>query len=116
MLFTGISRGAIKLSHATLVCVVAAVVVRPAIAQTPGASPRAHFERGVQYEQQRNLEQRWNCKVVDRTGLILDIFGERARTREGSLQVELAHLQYQSSRLVRSWTHLDTADPSHHAS
>jgi len=44
--------------------------------------------------QQRNLEQRWDCKVVDRTGLILDIFGERARTREGALQVELAHLQY----------------------
>jgi GTPase len=57
--------------------------------------------------QQRNLEQRWDCKVVDRTGLILDIFGERARTREGALQVELAHLQYQRSRLVRSWTHLD---------
>jgi len=56
--------------------------------------------------QQRNLEQCWNCKVVDRTGLILDIFGERARTREGALQVELAHLQYQRSRLVRSWTHL----------
>lgn len=56
--------------------------------------------------QQRNLEQRWSCKVIDRTGLILDIFGERARTREGTLQVELAHLQYQRSRLVRSWTHL----------
>ncbi|MCO6418673.1 GTPase HflX [Siccirubricoccus sp. KC 17139] len=56
--------------------------------------------------QQRNLEQAWRCKVIDRTGLILDIFGERARTREGALQVELAHLQYQRSRLVRSWTHL----------
>lgn len=56
--------------------------------------------------QQRNLEQRWNCKVIDRTGLILEIFGERAHTREGALQVELAHLQYQRSRLVRSWTHL----------
>ncbi len=56
--------------------------------------------------QQRNLEQEWGCKVIDRTGLILDIFGERARTREGALQVELAHLQYQRSRLVRSWTHL----------
>jgi GTP-binding protein HflX len=56
--------------------------------------------------QQRNLEREWRCKVIDRTGLILDIFGERARTREGSLQVELAHLQYQRSRLVRSWTHL----------
>jgi GTP-binding protein HflX len=56
--------------------------------------------------QQRNLEQAWRCKVIDRTGLILDIFGERARTREGALQVEMAHLQYQRSRLVRSWTHL----------
>jgi GTP-binding protein HflX len=57
--------------------------------------------------QQRNLENAWNAKVLDRTGLILEIFGERARTREGSLQVELAHLQYQKSRLVRSWTHLE---------
>jgi len=57
--------------------------------------------------QQRNLEKGWNAKVLDRTGLILEIFGERAHTREGSLQVELAHLQYQKSRLVRSWTHLE---------
>jgi GTP-binding protein HflX len=57
--------------------------------------------------QQRNLEREWDCKVIDRTGLILDIFGERARTREGALQVELAHLDYQRSRLVRSWTHLE---------
>jgi GTP-binding protein HflX len=57
--------------------------------------------------QQRNLERAWGCKVIDRTGLILDIFGERARTREGALQVELAHLDYQRSRLVRSWTHLE---------
>ena len=57
--------------------------------------------------QQRNLERAWGCKVIDRTGLILDIFGERARTKEGSLQVELAHLDYQRSRLVRSWTHLE---------
>ena len=57
--------------------------------------------------QQRNLEKTWGCKVIDRTGLILDIFGERATTREGSLQVELAHLDYQRSRLVRSWTHLE---------
>ena len=49
----------------------------------------------------------WKCKVIDRTGLILDIFGARARTREGALQVELAHLEYQRSRLVRSWTHLE---------
>jgi len=57
--------------------------------------------------QQRNLEKAWNAKVLDRTGLILEIFGRRARTREGSLQVELAHLNYQRSRLVRSWTHLE---------
>lgn len=57
--------------------------------------------------QQRNLEREWGCKVIDRTGLILEIFGERARTREGSLQVELAHLEYQRTRLVRSWTHLE---------
>ena len=57
--------------------------------------------------QQRNLETAWECKVLDRTGLILEIFGRRASTKEGSLQVELAHLQYQKSRLVRSWTHLE---------
>ena len=57
--------------------------------------------------QQRNLEKAWNTKVLDRTALILEIFGERARTREGRLQVELAHLTYQRSRLVRSWTHLE---------
>lgn len=57
--------------------------------------------------QQRNLERDWKCKILDRTGLILEIFGERARTREGVLQVELAHLDYQKSRLVRSWTHLE---------
>ena len=57
--------------------------------------------------QQRNLEREWDCKVIDRTRLILDIFGERARTKEGAMQVELAHLEYQRSRLVRSWTHLE---------
>jgi len=57
--------------------------------------------------QQRNLERAWNCKVIDRTGLILEIFGARARTSEGRLQVELAALTYQRSRLVRSWTHLE---------
>ncbi len=57
--------------------------------------------------QQRNLERAWECKVIDRTGLILEIFGARARTREGRLQVELAALSYQASRLVRSWTHLE---------
>jgi GTP-binding protein HflX len=57
--------------------------------------------------QQRNLEKAWGAKVLDRTGLILEIFGRRAQTREGSLQVEHAHLTYQKSRLVRSWTHLE---------
>src|SRR5712691_4258182 len=57
--------------------------------------------------QQRNLERAWGAKVLDRTGLILEIFGRRARTREGALQVEHAHLTYQKSRLVRSWTHLE---------
>jgi len=57
--------------------------------------------------QQRNLERAWKSKVLDRTALILEIFGERAKTREGRLQVELAHLNYQRSRLVRSWTHLE---------
>ena len=57
--------------------------------------------------QQRNLEREWNAKVLDRTGLILEIFGRRAATKEGTLQVELAHLDYQRGRLVRSWTHLE---------
>lgn len=57
--------------------------------------------------QQRNLEKAFETKVIDRTGLVLEIFGERAHTREGTLQVELAHLMYQQSRLVRSWTHLE---------
>ncbi len=57
--------------------------------------------------QQRNLEKEWSTKVLDRTGLILEIFSARARTREGRMQVELAHLTYQKSRLVRSWTHLE---------
>jgi len=57
--------------------------------------------------QQRNLEEEWNAKVLDRTGLILEIFGARAQTKEGRLQVELAHLNYQKGRLVRSWTHLE---------
>ncbi len=57
--------------------------------------------------QQRTLEKHWSCKVIDRTGLILEIFGARANTSEGKLQVELASLTYQRSRLVRSWTHLE---------
>jgi GTP-binding protein HflX len=65
------------------------------------------IDHAVSPIQQRNLERAWNTKVLDRTGLILEIFGRRARTREGRLQVELAHLTYQKSRLVRSWTHLE---------
>ncbi len=57
--------------------------------------------------QQRNLERAWKAKVIDRTGLILEIFARRARTREGKLQVELARLDYERSRLVRTWTHLE---------
>ena len=57
--------------------------------------------------QQRNLERAWDVKILDRTGLILEIFGRRAQTREGQLQVELAHLTYQKGRLVRAWTHLE---------
>ncbi|TDH36372.1 GTPase HflX [Pseudohoeflea suaedae] len=57
--------------------------------------------------QQRNLEREWKVKVIDRTGLILEIFGRRASTKEGVLQVDLAHLNYQKGRLVRSWTHLE---------
>lgn len=64
-------------------------------------------DRALSPIQQRNLEKAWNCKVVDRTGLILEIFGTRARTSEGRLQVELARLTYQRGRLVRTWTHLE---------
>ncbi len=65
------------------------------------------IDAAVSPVQQRNLERAWKCKVIDRTGLILEIFGARARTHEGRLQVELAALTYQRSRLVRSWTHLE---------
>ncbi|MEM7068356.1 MAG: GTPase HflX [Pseudomonadota bacterium] len=64
-------------------------------------------DHAISPKQQQNLEKEWNCKVLDRTGLILEIFGERAQTKEGRLQVELAHLNYQKGRLVRSWTHLE---------
>ena len=65
------------------------------------------IDHAVSPIQQRNLERAWDSKVLDRTGLILEIFGERAATREGRLQVELAHLTYQKGRLVRTWTHLE---------
>ena len=104
-------------------------VVESAVVGLPRARPATLFGRGKVDEiaslvaaleaglvvvdgqlspiQQRNLERAWSCKVIDRTGLILEIFGARARTREGRLQVELAALEYQRSRLVRSWTHLE---------
>ncbi len=65
------------------------------------------FNHSLTPVQQRNLEKSLNCKVIDRTGLILEIFGERAQTKEGKLQVELASLQFQRTRLVRAWTHLE---------
>ena len=64
------------------------------------------FNHPLSPSQERNLEKELQCRVVDRTGLILDIFAQRARTHEGKLQVELAQLQHMSSRLVRGWTHL----------
>ena len=67
----------------------------------------AIIDHPISPKQQENLEKAWNCKVLDRTGLILEIFGERAQTKEGILQVELAHLNYQKGRLVRTWTHLE---------
>ena len=72
-----------------------------------GSIGLAVFDASLSPVQQRNLETGLGCKVIDRTGLILEIFGERARTAEGRLQVELAHLDYQAGRLVRSWTHLE---------
>ncbi len=65
------------------------------------------FNHGLSPSQQRNLERELKCRVIDRTGLILDIFAQRARTHEGKLQVELAQLEYMSTRLVRGWTHLE---------
>jgi GTPase len=115
---------AIGLAHAIDLDVVHGEVVRlsrPRPGRLLGSGAVARFKELIQTEaitlavidwavtpvQQRNLEKEWNCKVIDRTGLILEIFGERARTAEGKLQVELAALSYQRSRLVRSWTHLE---------
>lgn len=69
--------------------------------------PLVFIDAPISPIQQRNLEKAWNCKVIDRTGIILEIFGARARTAEGRLQVELATLSYRRTRLVRSWTHLE---------
>ncbi|MEO7384115.1 MAG: GTPase HflX [Novosphingobium sp.] len=78
-----------------------------AMACTQGEAELVVVDGSLTAIQQRNLEERLKRKVIDRTGLILEIFGERARTAEGRLQVELAHLDYQAGRLVRSWTHLE---------
>ncbi len=115
---------AVGLAHAINLTVVHAEIVRlrrftPATLVGSGAAARLGavvsaeaidlvvVDAALSPVQQRNLERTWKCKVIDRTGLILEIFGERARTREGQLQVELAALTYQRSRLVRSWTHLE---------
>ena len=115
---------AVGLARAIALAVVASEVVRvaawrPSTLLGAGAVKRladlvkeqeiavAVVDAAVTPVQQRNLEREWKCKVIDRTGLILEIFGARARTHEGSLQVELAALTYQRSRLVRSWTHLE---------
>lgn len=82
--------------------------VEKAAAEIEATQPHVVFVNAhLSPVQQRNLEKAWQAKVIDRTGLILEIFGARANTREGRLQVELAALSYQRSRLVRSWTHLE---------
>ncbi|HEY8963071.1 MAG TPA: GTPase HflX [Alphaproteobacteria bacterium] len=82
--------------------------VEKAMAVIEPAKPDVIFFNGaLSPVQQRNLEKAWNAKVIDRTGLILEIFADRAQTREGTLQVDLAMLEYQRSRLVKSWTHLE---------
>ncbi|MCE1645115.1 GTPase HflX, partial [Enterobacter hormaechei] len=65
------------------------------------------FNHALSPAQERNLERLCQCRVIDRTGVILDIFAQRARTHEGKLQVELAQLRHLSTRLVRGWTHLE---------
>src|SRR6185295_812808 len=79
------------------------------IAEAVGASRAevALFNHDLSPVQERNLEQRINCRVIDRTSLILDIFAQRARSHEGKVQVELAQLEHLSTRLVRGWTHLE---------
>ena len=72
-----------------------------------GESDLVIFNNELSPAQERNLERELKCRVIDRTGLILDIFAQRARTHEGKLQVELAQLDHMSTRLVRGWTHLE---------
>ncbi|MFC3671181.1 GTPase HflX [Novosphingobium pokkalii] len=82
-------------------------VERLAVSATQNEAELVIVDGSLSAIQQRNLEDKLKRKVIDRTGLILEIFGERAATAEGRLQVELAHLDYQAGRLVRSWTHLE---------
>jgi GTPase len=106
----------LEIAHAALVPLAKpkpATLIGSGSVETLGAIVKEHeisvavVDAIVSPVQQRNLEKAWGCKVIDRTGLILEIFGARARTHEGRLQVELAALTYQRSRLVRSWTHLE---------
>jgi GTP-binding protein HflX len=98
----------VPLQRATPATLIGSGKVEEIAAASRGFEPEVIIvNSGLSPVQQRNLEKAWNAKVLDRTALILEIFGERARTKEGRLQVELAHLNYQRSRLVRSWTHLE---------
>lgn len=90
---------------ATLIGVGQIEAIKPDVGE--GAAQLVIVDAALTAIQQRNLETAFGAKVIDRTGLILEIFGERAATAEGRLQVELAHLDYQAGRLVRSWTHLE---------
>ena len=98
----------VSLARATSATLIGSGKVDEIAAEARGLEPEVIIVNAtVSPVQQRNLEKEWGTKVLDRTALILEIFGERAQTREGRLQVELAHLTYQRSRLVRSWTHLE---------
>lgn len=98
----------VTLAHPTPATLIGRGKVEEIAAEARGLEPEVVIVNAqLSPVQQRNLERAWKVKVLDRTALILEIFGERATTREGRLQVELAHLTYQRSRLVRSWTHLE---------
>ncbi len=98
----------VPLGRATPATLIGSGKVEEIAAETRGLEPEVVVVNAqLSPVQQRNLERDWKSKVLDRTALILEIFGERARTREGRLQVEFAHLTYQRSRLVRTWTHLE---------
>jgi GTP-binding protein HflX len=105
---TVISERIVNLAHPTPATMLGSGKVEEIAAEARGLEPEVIVVNSqLSPVQQRNLEKAWNTKVLDRSALILEIFGERAQTREGRLQVEFAHLTYQKSRLVRSWTHLE---------